>query len=281
MSVGQLDDSVIVLTIDGKELTVDPGEKMCPFQTVNWRHSLAGGFTQSSDGHFAGTTAGQTYVDNRLVRTGDITVDAHGTMTGDLRIVMTGQEALHWRQRLLRNDEAEVRKSFDRWLEEIVPQGVGAHLDHFLGMDDEDVNLMAIVKVEGTLGVATAKRLLLPGFFFETRSHEPFVDQEKRQTAVDMHYGAQIVDQVTYHLPDGMTVEGAPKDDKIVWAGHAVLNDKSAAAAGKVTIARSFSRAFTLVKPDEYQDLRGFYKQVAAADQQQLVLTIPPATKGN
>jgi hypothetical protein len=41
------------------------------------------------------------------------------------------------------------------------------------------------------------------------------------------------------------------------------------------------SRAFTLVKPEQYQDLRGFYQKVAAADQQQLVLTATPAGKGN
>jgi hypothetical protein len=42
------------------------------------------------------------------------------------------------------------------------------------------------------------------------------------------------------------------------------------------------ARAFTLAKPLEYQDLRGFYQKVAAADQQQLVLTAAPqAGKGN
>jgi hypothetical protein len=31
---------------------------------------------------------------------------------------------------------------------------------------------------------------------------------------------------------------------------------------------------FTFVKPDEYQDLRGFYEKVSAADQGQLVLAL-------
>jgi hypothetical protein len=39
------------------------------------------------------------------------------------------------------------------------------------------------------------------------------------------------------------------------------------------------SFAFTLSKPDEYQDLRGFYQKVAAADQEQLVLTVPPSAQ--
>jgi hypothetical protein len=57
---------------------------------------------------------------------------------------------------------------------------------------------------------------------------------------------------------------------------------KSKTNPGQITVARALSRAFTTVKPAEYQDLRGFYQKVAAADQAQLVLAkTPPATKGN
>jgi hypothetical protein len=41
----------------------------------------------------------------------------------------------------------------------------------------------------------------------------------------------------------------------------------------QITIANSLARAFTEAKPEEYQDLRGFYQKVAAADQEPLVLT--------
>jgi hypothetical protein len=50
---------------------------------------------------------------------------------------------------------------------------------------------------------------------------------------------------------------------------------------GQITIGQSLSVAFTMAKPEEYQDLRGFYQKVAAADQEQLVLTAsPPAAAG-
>ena len=77
---------------------------------------------------------------------------------------MTGQEALRWRQvalaqRRRRVEEAVRPVSWRR----LFPDGVEAHVDHFLGMDDPDANLIAMVKVKGTLGTATAKRLMLPG----------------------------------------------------------------------------------------------------------------------
>ena len=90
-----------------------------------------------------------------------------------------------------------------------------------------------------------------------------------------------ITDEIIYHLPSGLAVEGAPQDTKIPWPQHAVFIVKTAYAPGQITIARSLARAFSIAKPEEYQDLRGFYQKVAAADQQQLVLTASPAPKGN
>jgi hypothetical protein len=92
-----------------------------------------------------------------------------------------------------------------------------------------------------------------------------------------MHFPDQILDQIVYHLPPGLTVEGAPQDTKIAWEGHAILITKAKTDPGQITIARLLSRAFTTAKPEEYNDLRGFYQKVAASDQAQLVLTKSPA----
>ncbi len=277
----QLDDNVVILSTAGKEIVLDPGQKMCPFQTVHWRHSATGGIRESADGRAAAVTPEQMYSANSLQRLGDVTLDEHGAITGLFRFVMSGQDALHWRQQALLNDEDEVKKRFDQMLQGIVPEGVEAHIDHFLSLDDPDVNLIANVKTQGVLGSATSKRLLLPGFFFEARSHRPFIDREKRIEPVDMHYADRITDQVVYHLPAGVTVEGVPQDAKIPWGNNAVLNVKAVSEPGKVTIVRSIARGFTFLKPDQYQDLRGFYEKVAASDQQQLVLSVTSEQKGN
>ena len=288
LSLSQLDDTLVVLSTGGKEIALDPGEKMCPFQIVNWRHSSAGGLTQSDNGVKAVTTGAQQHPNNKTIRIGDVTLDAQGALTGSFRIFMTGQAALYWRQKAINNDETEVKKQFDKSLESRVPEGVEAHVDHFTGLDDPNANLIAFVTAKGSLGAATSKRLILPAFFFETRATQPFVAQEKRTQPVDMHYGEVVTDQVVYHLPNGFTVEGAPQDNKIDWTGHANMIVKSASAPGQITIARQLVRAFTFAKPEEYQDLRGFFQKVAASDQAQIVLsksapvssapTTPPAS---
>jgi hypothetical protein len=195
---------------------------------------------------------------------------------------MVGQAALHWRQLALENDMDEVKKQFDHDFEQVVPDGVEAHIDHFLAIDQPESNLVAMVKIEGTVGTVMAKRILLPGFFFNTRAARvPFVNQEKRLLGVDMHFAERTTNTVTYRFPDGVTVEGAPADNKILWAGHAVYLVKSQAGVGKLTIGNTEARGFSLAKPEEYSDLRGFYQKVATANQEQLVLTETTAAASN
>ncbi|MGB6743132.1 MAG: DUF3857 and transglutaminase domain-containing protein [Terracidiphilus sp.] len=281
MNFDQLDITLVLLSIGGKETILDPGEKMCPFGELNWRHSEARGIRQSAQGLSLMTTPAQPYTDNSTTRNADLTVDEHGGVTGSITMVMQGQEALRWRQRAIENDVAEVKKQFDRELEDIAPDGVEVHVDHFLALDQPESNLIAMCTVKGSLGTATAKRLLLPGFFFETRGHVPFVNQEKRMEQVDMHYADRVTDLVAYNLPAGLTVEGAPQDTKVAWAGHAIFVVKSQQDSGKLTIAHSVARGFALAKADDYQDLRGFYQKVAAADQEELVLTTSAVAKVN
>jgi hypothetical protein len=277
----QLDQRVIGLSIGGKELVTDPGEKMCPFLMLHWKHAAASGMRQSSDTNFLVNLPEQGYLENKLIRTGEINVDEQGGMTGTLQFILSGQEALRWRQMALRNDIDEVKKSFDEWLADQVPEGVEAHVDHFVGIDTPEANLIAMIKTQGTPGAATAKRVMLPGLFFATRSGHPFTKEENRQTTVDMHYPTQVTDQVTYNLPAGLNAEGLPKDDKFTWPQHAAFTIKTMQAPDKITVVRQLSRAFTFANASEYQDLRGFYQKVATADQQQIVLTRAANEKGN
>ena len=281
-SLSQLDTTVVAINIGSQETVLDPGEKMCPFGTLNWRHSNARGLGQSSQGVGVSTTPEQSYKQNSVNRVADLTLDAHGGITGQIQVVMPGQQALRWRQFALRNDDSELKKRFDRdELEGAVPEGVEAHVDHFLSVDQPDQNLIAMVKVTGSLGTATSKRILLPGLFFETHGHVPFVTEEKRLEPVDMEYGDRVTDDVTYHLPPGAAVEGAPQDASVSWQGHAMFILKSKAGPNQIEIANSLARAFTIAKPEEYQDLRGFYQKVAAVEQAQLVLSMAPAGKSN
>jgi len=280
LDTSQLNDYLAVVNTGGQEKVLDPGQKVCPFGSLHWAHTLAGGFRESDAGTAFAQTPASTYKENTVQRSADLTLEEQGNLKGTARVVLTGAEALYWRQLSLENSLDEVKKEFEESMNNDLPEGVEAHLDHFLGMDDPEANLMAVIGISGRVGFATGKRYFLPGLFFETRVKHPFVAQDKRTTPIDVHNPRMERDDVTFHLPAGYAIEGAPSGD-VKWPGFAVLHIGSVTKGDTVEVVRVFGRNFTLLGPESYNDLHDFYLKLAAADQQQIVLKRAAAAKGN
>jgi hypothetical protein len=281
LSAKQLDDYIAVVQLGGKDVYLDPGQKMCPFGLLHWKHALATGFRLSEKTAVFATTPAGPYKDSTVLRIANLFVDETGGVTGAVNFVMTGQEALYWRQLALMNDVEEVKKQFTESIQDEFPEGVQADLDHFQGLDDPGVKLIGIVNISGNLGSITGKHFFLPGLFLESRAKHPFVAQDKRITPVDLHYAKFEQDNVTLHLPPGYIVESAPQTPDITWSNQAVLRIRSTVKDGSVEVVRVFACGFCLLDPKDYGNLHDFYLKVATADQQQLVLTRSPADKGN
>ncbi|HKD59632.1 MAG TPA: DUF3857 domain-containing protein [Terracidiphilus sp.] len=281
LTLGQLDDYIAMLTLNGKDVYIDPGQKMCPFGVLHWKHSLASGLVLSDNGPMAGTTPAPQYTASVIGRIADLAIDLSGGVKGTARFVMSGQQALHWRQLALENDEEEVQKQFIESIRSEMPDGVQADFDHFLGLQEYNSNLVAIIKVSGNLGAFTGKRLFLPEMFFEAHAKHPFVAQDKRTVPIDVHYPSMEKDEVTYHLPAEFALETAPQPTDVSWPSHAVLKASAYPKGNVVSVGRTAAFNFTVLSPKDYNDLHDFYQKVAAADQQQLVLTRAQVAKGN
>ena len=281
LSTGQLDDFIVVVELGGKDVYLDPGQKMCPFGLLHWKHTIATGFRLSEKTAVIATTPASAFKETAMKRVANLAIDEMGGVKGSAAFIMTGQEALYWRQLLLKNDEEEVKKQFIESIQDEFPEGVQAEFDHFQGLDDSSNNLSSFVRISGNLGTVTGKHLILPGLFFESRAMHPFVAQDKRLTPIDLHFAKMEQDNVTLHLPTGYTVESAPQTPDITWSSQAALRIHSAVKDGSVEVVRVFAHGFAVLDPKEYGDLHDFYLKVAAADQQQLVLTRTPAAKGN
>ena len=273
MSMSQLDDVLVVVVVNGKEVALDPGQKFAAYGQLAWKHTMAGGLRQSDKGVVMVQTHANNYKEALTMRIADVTIARDGSVTGSGRILMSGPAALLWRHRAIENDEDELKKQFNEHLKHEVPEGVTAEFDHFLGLDDYHAQLMAVIKISGNMGNSTGKRVFIPSEFYAARGSHPFVDEKTRITPIDMEYADDVHDEVTYHLPEGLSVESAPPDTSIPWAGHAVFHVSSKVGKDQVEVARTFARAFAILPAKEYNDLRDFYQKVATADQQQLVLT--------
>jgi hypothetical protein len=281
LTLSQLDDYIVDVVLNGKDVYLDPGQKMCPFGLLHWKHSFASGLRLTDNGSVGATTPMGSYTTTAFDRVADLNIDEAGNLKGTARFILTGQEALYWRQLSIRNDETEVKKQFDEVIRTDMPDGVQADFNHFIALSDYNSNLVAMVDVSGNLGTSTGKRFFLPGLFFEAHARHPFVAQDKRTTLVDVHYPKMEGDQVTYHLPTGFAVETAPQTADISWPSHAVFKVKTSVSGNDVTVVRTVAFNFAVLPSKDYGDLHDFYQKIATADQQQLVLTRAQVAKGN
>ncbi len=179
------------------------------------------------------------YKTTSVIRTADLLLEPDGQLKGTIRIAMTGNRALYWRQRALSTDEDAVKKEYEEWLQSTLPGGIEVKTDHFLGLTDYDKNFMAVMNITGSMGTATAKRVFLPTLLFEA-GNKPLFVHDKRTTPVDLEYPYASQDTVVIHLPSSLAIESAPKDAQFPLPNNALYKTTVKQEPGKLEFGRVF-----------------------------------------
>jgi len=267
----QLDDDIAIVPVNGKEMFFDPGERYCEFGQLHWKHAFAGGVRQADGGTAIAYSPGSGYKDSQMLRIAELKLDSDGKLQGIIRMNMTGNEALRWRQDILRSDEEQAKKDFEEELQKDMPAGVIVKTNHFVGVTDYSNALMAMVDVSGNVGTSTGRRVFLPGTFFEANAKPLFV-HEKRENPVDLHFPFIVRDSVTLTLPGGLAVESVPKDVEIPLPNFADYVSKYKGTDTTYAYSRLMVVANILYSAKEYAQIKDFYAKANAQDQQQTVL---------
>jgi hypothetical protein len=275
----QLDTVLVALKIDGKEIVVDPGTRMAPFETLHWAHAGAGGVAMDS-GNKAEIvlTPLQKNSDNSTLHIGTLSVSPQGAVSGSLKIAFIGQRALELRQLALKSGPDAVKAEINDMIARQVPSGIQASVDHLVYVDDPSRQLLAIIPVSGSIAKNGQGRIELPRMFFEAQEKNPFPEESTRTLPIDMRYPAQEQEQITYVLPTGFSLEGAPQDTNVRWQENAAYQLRTKVEGSSVTDTRLLARGFTLLDAKDYKELRDFYQKVISADQQPLVLSAAQAS---
>jgi hypothetical protein len=271
LSMSQLDDDIAIVELDGKEQFFDPGQRYCALGDLHWKHTATQGLRQTANGTQLFTTPNPGYKATSIIRTADIQIDPDGKVHGTIRVSMTGNRALAWRQRALGTDEDEIKREFEGTIQQEVPAGVEVKVTHFLSLDDYEKVLMCVLDVTGSMGTATSKRVFLPAMFFENGSKPLFV-HDKRTVPVDLKYPYGAKDTVLLRLPSSMAIESAPKDAAIPLPNNAAYQVTFKQQPGTLEVSRVFILANSSYMPDAYPNLKDFYQKVNAKDQEQAIL---------
>jgi hypothetical protein len=279
MDWNQLDDEIAIVQLNGADLFLDPGERYAEFGKLHWKHTWASGVRQVDGGTAIVESGNINYKDSQVGRTATLKLDDHGAVSGWVRVVSSGAPALYWRQRALQVDDEELHQEYDKSIRDEYPAGVEVKLDHFIGLTDPAHLLMAVLKVEGTLGVSTGHRVLLPASFFSSNAEQLFT-QQTRETPVDLHYPVTHLDSVTLTLPPTLKIESLPKDGELSLPKCAGYTAHYAQKENTYTFSRTFVLGVVLYTPGEYTGLRDFYQKMGVKDEEQAVLTVAAPSAG-
>ena len=90
LSTSQLDDTLAIVTLDGKEEMFDPGTHLCPYHELAWQHQSAQGLRQVDGGSSIAQTINAPYTASHVTRLADLALDEHGIATGTITLSYSG-----------------------------------------------------------------------------------------------------------------------------------------------------------------------------------------------
>ncbi|HTV07424.1 MAG TPA: DUF3857 domain-containing protein [Candidatus Aquilonibacter sp.] len=278
LSFSQFDDTIAIVNVDGKDMFFDPGERYCPYGHLAWQHTFVKGLRQKGNETEFADTPGDGFRANEIDRVANLNMDASGQITGKIDLAYNGAQALRWRHAALRGDEDSLKHELRVSLENLIPHSLEVKEVTVSNLTDYEKPLLVSYTVAGTAGTWTGKRLVLPADLFTARERATF-PHEKRDIAVDFHYPARTLDALRINFPSTFTVEAAPSVSKLAMEHLAAYGMSVVAAPANFTTRREYDFGEVFVLPSEYSQLRTFYSQFEANDQQSIVLksTAAPA----
>ena len=280
LSLGQLDDDLAIVNVDGKEEYFDPGSRFCPYGHLAWKHSFAEGLRQADDGTEVAKAPGEPYTASRIQRVGDLKMDEHGVASGKVSITYLGAYALYWRQLSLKGDATSLEHDLRTSVEELLPAGMDVKVASIEKLADYEQPLKVEFTVQGEIGSSTGKRLIIPADVFEVNA-KPSFPHEKREIPVYFDYASLSQDAVRVSFPASLKVESMPSSDNTRLQGLAAYDISVASTPTSVTVRHNFSMGTIMFLPKEYSDLRSFYSKMETDNQGSVVLISTPATAGS
>ncbi len=272
-SLGQFDDNIAIVTVDGKEQYFDPGSRYCPYGLLAWKHTQAGGMRETDSGAVLANTPAVGYTASHVTRVANLTMDEHGVVTGTVKLSYTGSPALHWRQVALRGDTTTLENDLKAQAERLLPAGLDVKVNSVNKVTEYEQPLTVEFAVKGGIGSSTGKRMLLPGDVFLANA-KPTFSHEKREVPIAFDYPYYTQDAVRINFPASFAVESIPTGESMQYEKAIAYALRTESTATSVTFRRELALGEILYLPAEYPALRTFYGKFENKDQETVVLKV-------
>lgn len=271
MNPRQLNDTVVLVKVNGQDQFFDPGTAFTPYGLLPWAETSVTGLRLSKDGGAWVQTPAPSSEVSRVERKADLKLTTEGVLEGKLTVTFSGLEALWMRIEERNEDETDRKKLLEEMVKEYVPVGIEVELTNKPDWTSSSSSMVAeyTLKVPGWV-TGAGKRALLPVGLFSATEKQLF-EHTGRTYPVYFHFPYQKSDEVSIELPLGWKTETVPAPQNQD-AKAAVYVLKAADKSGTIHISRTLRSDLIMIPKDKYSALRGFFEVVRTGDEEQIVL---------
>ncbi len=271
MNPKELNDNVVLVKLNGKDLYFDPGTALAPYGYLPWGETWVPGLKLDKTGGTWVEVPAPASADSFIERKAQLKMSDDGTLEGKLSITFQGLEAFDRRMDMRNEDEAARKKYLEDQVREYIPVGIEVELTSKPEWASSSPQLQAVfdLKVPGWVNSAGRMALLPVALFGGTEKH--LFEHASRTYPVYFPFPFQKTDDVSIELPLGWKVKTLPPAqnmDAKALAYTLSAEDKG----GTLHITRFLRNSVVMVQKEEYGALRGFFQMVRTGDELQVVL---------
>ena len=267
----QLDAEVVEVRLAPNSIFLDPATRYCPFGLLPWEETDAGGIRLDEERALIVQTHTPKSSEASILRKGSFKLDDNRGLQGQLEVNFLGQEALGRRIKANDEDEPGRRKQLEDEIRSWLPDNATVKLISASGWDGSDTPLTAIFEVQvPSFASRAGERVLFPVVMFQTPWKKVF-QSPTRENPIDLHYGHQEMDELTFEIPPGYQWESVPlpRSSRDTFASYELATEKQGA---KLLLKRSFNMDSYFFQPKDYPNLRHFFDYLRSNDEEQAVL---------
>lgn len=275
MAGRRLDENVVVVKLNGKDVFFDPGSEFTPFGMLPWFETAVPALKLDKDGGSWVQTDLPAASESEIQRKANLKLTDTGDLEGTLVVKYTGLESSQRRVEERFADDAEHKKYLEDEVKEAIPAACEVELtNHPDWKSSSPLVAEYTLKVPGWVSGAGRRALLPLGLFGAPEKH--LFDHAERVHPIYFSYPFRRTDEISIDLPLGWQISTVPKpaqlDAKAITYDLEARNDK-----GTLHLSRALNVDLLLLPKENYSNLRKIFQIVRTADEQQAVL-LPGAT---
>jgi D-amino acid aminotransferase len=271
MNEYEINDDVVMVKLDGKEIYLNPAAPFMPFASLPWSETGVEGLRIDRDGTWIRTPL-PAPTQSRVERKVQLRLDDQNTLVGKVTVSYSGLEASYRRLRERHEDESARRRLLEEEIIRSIPTAVRVRLTNSPDWTGSDAPLVAEFELEvpGWATQAGKRELLAVGLFSAEDKHT--FEHAVRVQPIYFDFPYQHVDDITIDVPQPWNVEHAPDPQTLDLQGitYKFASDSS---AHSLHLMRELTLNLSLVDAKYYDALRHFYQTLRTCDEQEAVLS--------